>query len=117
MASPLEEWDSLEITQIRKGETMARLNYEPDDKTFDADAYRVDRSDGVAWHVLGWETEPDEDTEWSGYEVRTGQVVCIMIGDDHHFAIDPEEIHPIDREEYCGGCGQMGCEHDGYDRG
>ena len=94
-----------------------RPNYETDDETFAADAYTVDGwSAGIAWHALGWETEPDEDTEWSGYEVRTGRVVTRMVGDDRHFMFDPDEIHPLAREDYCGECGQVGCCHDGLDR-
>lgn len=97
---------------------MARSNvhYESDDKAFPANAYRVDRWDGIAWHVLGWETEPDEDTEWSGYENRTGRVVAYMVGDDRYFTFDPEEVHALADLEYCAECGQIGCTHDGRDR-
>ena len=95
---------------------MNKPNYESDAKTFDADAYTVDRWDGIAWRVLGWELEPDEDTEWSGYYVRTGQIVCCMIGDDRLFVFDPDEVTPLAREAYCGECGQVGCCHDGLDR-
>lgn len=95
---------------------MRRKNYEEDDSTFSADAYRVAGYGGIAWHVLGWETEPDEDTEWSGCENRTGNVVCMMVGDDRHFVFEPDEITPLEREEYCGSCGQIGCCHDGLAR-
>lgn len=95
---------------------MPRLHYESDDAAFPADAYRVSGYDGIAWHVLGWETEPDEDTEWSGIEERTGRVVAMMVGDDRKFSFDPDEVTPLEREEYCGVCGQIGCSHDGYDR-
>jgi len=94
-----------------------RANYETDDERFSADAYRLDGDRyAVAWYVLGWETEPDEDTEWSGIEERTGQIVCVMVGDDAHFTYDPEDMIPLQREEYCGECGQIGCFHDGLDR-
>jgi len=94
-----------------------RKNYERDDETFSADAYTVNLkwAAGVAWYVLGWETEPDEDTEWSGYENRTGRIICVMVGDDEHFAFDPEDVTPLEREAYCGECGQVGCGNDGYD--
>jgi hypothetical protein len=68
---------------------------------------------GIAFYALGWETEPDEDTHWSGIENRTGRVVVVMVGDDRHFAEDPEDLTPLDREAYCGECGQVGCAHDG----
>lgn len=93
-----------------------RPHYEEDDQTFGADAYRVRGYGGVAWRVYGWETEPDEDTEWSGYEVRTSQVVCVMVGDNRRFTFDLEDVTPLNRAEYCGVCGQIGCGHDGYDR-
>ena len=93
-----------------------RRHYETDDARFDADAYQVKGYDGVAWNVLGWETEPDEDTEWSGCENRTGLIVCVMVGDDRHHSFDEDWITPIAREDYCGGCGQIGCGHDGLDR-
>ena len=92
------------------------MNYDQDNDTFNADAYRVDHYSGIAFSVLGWETKPDEDTEWSGYEARTGNVVAMMVGDDHYFSFDPEEVHALPREDYCGICGQIGCGHDGLDR-
>ncbi len=93
-----------------------RKHYEPDPEHFAADAYRLTGASAVAWHILGWETEPDEDTEWSGYEARTGRVVAVMVGDDRCTSFDEEDLTPIAREEYCGGCGQIGCGHDGLDR-
>jgi hypothetical protein len=95
---------------------VKRPNFEEDETTFPAEAYTVDGYRDVAWHVYGWETEPDEDTEWSGYEVRTGRVVAVMIGDDRRFTFDPSELTPLEREDYCGECGQIGCAHDGLDR-
>jgi hypothetical protein len=71
---------------------------------------------GIAFYVLGWETEPDEDTEWSGCEVRTGRVIVVMIGDDARHRVDPEDLTALAREAYCGECGQIGCCHDGLDR-
>jgi hypothetical protein len=93
-----------------------RPNYEADDKHFAAPAYKVKGYGGVAWWVMGWETEPDEDTEWSGIEPRTGKVVCRMVGDDRNFVFDEDEITAIAREDFCGECGQIGCTHDGLDR-
>ena len=90
-----------------------RLHYE-DAPEYDADAYTVAGwGAGIAWSVYGWETEPDEDTEWSGYEVRTGNLVVCMIGDDRLFAVDPDDVTAIDEDAYCHECGQVGCCHDG----
>lgn len=91
-------------------------HYERDDETFNADAYQVSGYRGIAWHVLGWQTESDSDTEWSGYESRTGYVLAVMIGDDKRHVIDKDDLVPIEREAFCSECGQIGCTHDGYDR-
>ena len=94
-----------------------RIHYECDDDTFSADAYREVRNHiAVAWWIMGWETGPDEDTEWSGFEVRTGRVVARMVGDDRDYTFEPDDLEPLAREAYCGECGQIGCTHDGYDR-
>jgi len=95
---------------------MKKQTYESDATTFDADAYTVDRWSGIAWRVLGWKVEPDADTEWSGYYIRTGEIVCRMIGDDRDFTFDPDDVTPLDREAYCGECGQIGCRCDGLER-
>lgn len=87
---------------------MRRTHYE-DAPDFDAPAYRVSGEAGIAWRVLGWETEPDEDTEWSGIENRTGRLVCVMVGDDRKFTFAPEDLTPLDEDEYCPSCGQTGC--------
>lgn len=99
-----------------KGETM-RINYETPNPDPWPDAVQIKGHSGIAWHVLGWETEPDEDTHWTGYENRTGNLVCMMVGDDRHWSFEPDDILELAREDYCGECGQIGCGHDGYDRG
>ena len=96
---------------------MRRPNYEADDETFPAEAYAASGYRGVAWRVYGWEIEPTEDTEWDGIEERTGRVVCAMVGDDRRFTFEPSELTPLDGDDYCGVCGQIGCTHDGRDRG
>lgn len=90
------------------------LSYEPDAKEFKG-AYRLARSPGVAWHVLGWEMEPTEDTEWDGIMVYTGKVVAVMVGDDTRHVVDREDLTPLKRSDYCGGCGQIGCKCDAYE--
>lgn len=81
-----------------------------DGREIDDDArYAVDGYDGVAFYVAGPETMPDEDTEWSGYEVPTGRVLMVMVGDDRLHAVDPDELTKLDEDAYCSGCGQIGC--------
>ena len=93
---------------------MRAPHYETDDDTFSADAYTVKGwGRGIAWRVYGWETQPDEDTEWSGYETRTGKVVAVMFGDDRRFTFEPDELAPLAPEAYCAECGQVGCTADG----
>jgi hypothetical protein len=92
-------------------------HYEDADDTFTADAYTVSGwGRGIAWRVYGWETEPDQDSEWTGEEVRTGRIVVVMIGDDRRFVVDPEDVTPLADLDYCAECGQVGCTHDGRDR-
>jgi hypothetical protein len=77
---------------------------------FDFDpAYRADGHSGITWRVYGYESEPDEDTEWTGYEVATGLLVAHMVGDDRTFTFGPDELTPLEDEDYCSGCGQIGC--------
>ena len=84
---------------------------------YDAAAYTVNGwGTGIAWYVRGWEVEPDEDTEWTGIMERTGRLIMTMVGDDARFSVDPDDVAPLDREDYCGECGQVGCRHDGLDR-
>lgn len=94
---------------------------------FDFDsAYRVDGYDGIAWRATGYATEWTEesweydglgDTEDEGsyfynepeeIEDRT-RICAIMIGDDRVFTFDIEDFTAIDEEDYCPGCGQIGC--------
>lgn len=84
-----------------------RPNFEQDDAAFPAEAYTAAGwGAGVAWRVYGWETAPDEDTEWTGIEERTGRVVAVMVGDDRRFTFDPDDLTPLDDLAYCAECGQ-----------
>lgn len=67
----------------------------------------TDRGDADCEHTaLAW----DSDTE------RTGRVVVVMVGDDHRYVVDEDQLTPLEREAYCGSCGQVGCIHDGLAR-
>jgi hypothetical protein len=91
-------------------------HYEEDEKRFGGKRYKVKGDDDAAWFVYGWETEPDEDTEWSGCENRTGNVVAVMVGDDRKHSIDPDDLIEIGEDDYCHVCGALGCTHDGRER-
>lgn len=91
---------------------MRRYNYDDANAEYPSDqAYTVRGWRGVAFVVLGWETEPDEATEWTGQEVRTGNLLVVMIGDDKRHSVDPDDVSPIAEEEFCRECGQIGCGH------
>lgn len=77
--------------------------------------YAVDRFDGIAFHIIGEHTEPDEDTEWTGYEVSTGMVDAVMVGDDRVWVVDPSDLTKLDDGASCASCGQIGCTADGRD--
>jgi len=96
-----------------------RRNYEafePSDTLRHGTVCRSPIYPGVALHAWGWETQPDNDTEWTGYEIRTGRILCWMVGDDRDLTLDPGDLEPINRGDYCGECGQIGCQGDAYDR-
>lgn len=95
---------------------MGRRHYE-DATEYPADAYTVSGwGAGIAFYVLGWETEPDDDTEWSGQETRTGRLIVCMVGDDALHSVDPEDVSELAEDAYCHECGQVGCTHDGRER-
>lgn len=70
-------------------------------------AYRVEEYRGIGFYADGYDSEPDEDTEWTGYEVPTGRIVAHMIGDDRPFTFEPDELIRVDGP-VCS-CGQLGC--------
>lgn len=74
-----------------------------------ASAYKADGYGGVAWRVFGLETEPDEDTYWTGIENPTGRLLAHMIGDDRTFSFDPDELTLLPEGKFCRECGQTGC--------
>jgi hypothetical protein len=74
-----------------------------------------DWSDGIAWYCVGPELEDDADTEWTGYQVETGRVLMVMVGDDRKFPTDPEDVQPIADDAFCRDCGQIGCRHNVYE--
>jgi len=88
---------------------MGRTKLYEAGEDFPAVAYRVKGYRGIAFSVFGWEIEPDSDTEWTGIETRTGNVIAVMVGDDRQFSIEPEDLSPLEENDYCFECGQIGC--------
>ena len=109
------------------------------------DRVKVARSNGVAWQFIGHpieRSEPvfvadciqrvledtgepidethecDDSCGYWDYEdmIRDDQAIVCMVGDDRWSTYDIAELTALPREEYCGECGQIGCQCDGYDR-
>ncbi len=68
---------------------------------------------GVAFYVRRPETEATEDTWWDGIEEPTGRLIVVMVGDDREWSVEPADLTPLDDDDYCAGCGQIGCGHGG----
>jgi hypothetical protein len=74
--------------------------------------YAVAGWPGVAFYLMGWLEYPGPDTEWDGIMlVDRTQVRAVMVGDDREHVIDVDDLTEIADEDYCGGCGQIGCGH------
>ena len=90
--------------------------------------YAVASMPGIAFYLRGYAEEwteeswlfvgeKDDDVEdetlWLYVEpekVENRQMVqAVMVGDDYVHTIDVEELSPISEEDYCCGCGQIGC--------
>lgn len=44
------------------------------------------------------------------------EIHAVMVGDDRVHVLDAADVTVMDREAFCGECGQVGCTHDGLDR-
>jgi hypothetical protein len=51
-----------------------------------------------------------EDDEWEDGQELTSAFFH-MVGDDRLYEIEIEDIEILDDDEFCGGCGQIGCGH------
>lgn len=77
--------------------------------------YKVDGWGGIAWYCIGFEKVPEytDHNDEDGMVENRDRVVCIMVGDDSKHTFDVDELTPLDDEEYCHECGQIGCTADG----
>lgn len=80
-------------------------SYIEDADEFDAPAYSVQGWKGVAFHVLGWETDGSDEAN------PTGDVVVCMVGDDRLRVVSKADLAALASDQYCGSCGQVGCTH------
>lgn len=77
---------------------------------------RVKGFSEVACTFVGMQTERYWDLDEGIFpgepeERETGKALVVMVGDDHRYAVDPEDMTEIDKETFCHGCGQIGCGH------
>ncbi len=91
------------------------------DTTLDLNArYRVDGRGGVAFYIKRyaqiWVPERDDHGWPTGegeYEDDPDTVIMVIVGDDYEHTIYVSDLTPLADDDYCGGCGQIGCTHDG----
>ena len=79
----------------------------------DYDAYyTVEGWRGIAFYLLGPVMVRDADYDWSGIEYEHPDLVrAIMVGDDVVHEVDKSDLTVITEDEFCHGCGQIGCGH------
>lgn len=75
--------------------------WEHDDPFLPRGAHITVEGSGAAWWVLG---------------TRDDRVLTRMVGDDRDQDVDREDVRLIEREDFCGQCGAIGCGHDGVER-
>lgn len=83
----------------------------------DTDAhYTVSGWDGIAFYVYGFPKVWDQDEQtWESQGEECGRVLVVMVGDDRKHEVDVEDLTLLPETDYCAGCGQVGCGHDGRD--
>jgi hypothetical protein len=62
--------------------------------------YKVEGYEGVAFWFDKWCLISDH---------HEACLLMVMVGDDYRHHIDKAMIETIDDDEYCSGCGQIGC--------
>lgn len=78
---------------------------------FDA-RYKVDGYGGVAFYLHSWVKMWDEVLEEWVDDPDYNMVIAIMVGDDREHYIDIADLTKIHDDDYCSGCGQIGCTAD-----
>lgn len=88
-------WDALpgSACYVKRNETEWRY---PDAEWIEDDNYE----DGGYW------LEPHED---AAERVETGNLIVVMVGDDYEWSAEPGDLAPLEDDDYCAGCGQIGC--------
>lgn len=89
------------------------------------DHVRTTRFPGVAcWWVGFLPHEPLEECDcrwdcdgparcecWHHLDTDPSTSLIIMVGDDREHEVPTDSLTNLDEDEFCGGCGQIGCGH------
>ena len=65
-----------------------------------------------------WALDGACDIEWYGggecsCPVDEDHTIVVMVGDDQEHIVATVNLDPLDDDDYCSGCGQIGCTADG----
>jgi hypothetical protein len=82
----------------------------------DGGRYTVAGFSGVAFYLAGrsqrWEAYrywADDDYEGEWCDDPDGQLWAVMVGDDAFHPVERADLSPLGDDDYCAGCGQVGC--------
>ena len=80
---------------------------------FDAH-FRVKGWAGIAFVAMGYLAEYPELTEDDpepGLVLDKSRIVVVMVGDDKRHIVAASDLIPLNEDEFCPECGQIGCGH------
>ena len=78
------------------------------------DTVKSPRWPGVALFFAGFKTTPIIDEfGWDDEEIDETTAIVVMVGDDHRMEASVEDLTLIHDDEFCSGCGQIGCHANG----
>lgn len=84
------------------------------------DSVTIDGWGGVAWRIVEREqvevvsTFNDDFGDWliEDIELVDGENwICHMVGDNGLYSFGEDEMNPLDEDNFCSSCGQIGCCH------
>lgn len=97
---------------------MSQINYIRQDgvvKGIDFDGrFRVKRWPAVAVVAMGYFAEypePSEEDQEPELMSDESRIVVVMVGDDKRHIVAASDLIPLNEDEFCPECGQIGCGH------
>jgi hypothetical protein len=88
---------------------------------YDRPAFKSDDFKGIALRFSQYVKDDDDifylndDDDWEEVDYNSDNEITSaffhMVGDDTDYLIEIEDIEILDDDEFCGGCGQIGCGH------